>query len=273
MEVFDAHQHVGQLAHWLEGSKSGEKTASPEEMMEADIAVRLKVMADNGIDKAIVMPTFGYPQPDGIKDTQKVNNAIAAFRDRDPARFPIALGIVEPAHGERGLDEIDRIKNELKLQGIVWHHRFHGHYIDSPIMRPFLRRVSDLDLIPFIHTFDGVLEAPWRLEVLAEEFSNLIFVNLDPFSEFERSQEVFQIARRNENILFDTALAFAPHWLIERFIESLGSERLLFGSDLHSPPLSFNICTVLEDIRRANISEQDKNNILGGNLKRLFNLT
>ena len=69
-------------------------------------------MADNDVDQAIVIPSHAYLRPDGIADTRRVNDHIAAYREHDPKRFPAALGIVEPLYGARGLEEIDRLADE-----------------------------------------------------------------------------------------------------------------------------------------------------------------
>jgi hypothetical protein len=46
------------------------------------------------------------------KDTMRSNDTVAAYRRRDPERFPVACGTVEPLHGARSLGEIERMKHE-----------------------------------------------------------------------------------------------------------------------------------------------------------------
>ena len=141
-------------------------------------------------------------------------------------------------------------------------------------MRPILRRMAGLGLVPFIHTFAGCkLEAPWRLEVLANEFPEVVFVDLNPFTDFEQSQQVLQIGKRTRNILFDTTAVPWPDWFFRQVLETLGPERVVFGSDLYSPPFNYTWCRQLEELRRAGIPADDLRNILGGNIKRLFGLS
>src|SRR5207249_4467381 len=117
---------------------------------------------------------------DGIQATMRSNDTVAEYRQRDRQRFPVAAGIVEPLHGDRSLAELERIKHELGLEGVVWHNRFQGVAVDHPYMRPLLKKVSELGLVPFIHTnAESNMEAAWRLERLAHEFPELTFVALD----------------------------------------------------------------------------------------------
>jgi predicted TIM-barrel fold metal-dependent hydrolase len=271
VEVLDVHHHIGSLYHVLLGGQTQQDQAS----IDDEYGRRIRMMDDAGIAAAIVLPATGYDQPNGIQDTMRVNDAMAAYRARDPKRFPVAFGIVEPLHGMRGLEEMDRIHNELHLNGVVWHHRFQGVPIDAQIMRPMLQRLGDLGLIPFVHLISiSSMENPWRLERLAREFPHITFVALDAFSGADSGRAVLDLAERTENILFDTAVFFSGPTFLKGVVDAIGSHRLLFGSDVYAEP-SQVIATapvLLDMIRQADISEQDKANILGLNAKRLFGL-
>ncbi|MHB1252578.1 MAG: amidohydrolase family protein, partial [Candidatus Humimicrobiaceae bacterium] len=56
--------------------------------------------------------------------------------------------------------------------------------------------------------------------------------------------------------------------LIEEYVERVGSERLLFGSDMPWVDIRFHLAYILN----LNIGEMDKKNILGLNALKLFNL-
>jgi uncharacterized protein len=81
---------------------------------------------------ATVMPSLQYLRPHWIGDTPRVNDAIAAYRDRDDGSFPLAFGTTEPLHEEAiAREEICRAVDDRGLNGIVWHHRFHGMFLDD----------------------------------------------------------------------------------------------------------------------------------------------
>jgi predicted TIM-barrel fold metal-dependent hydrolase len=264
MEIFDIHHHLGAL--------TGGSLQEGDGWEERDYANRVRIMDTNGVTTAAILAATGYIQADGIKDTMRCNDTVAAYRKRDPARFPVACGIVEPLHGPRSLDELERMKHQLGLDGVVWHSRFQGVAVDHSLMRPLLRKVSELGLVPLVHTnAESNLEAVWRLERLALEFPELTFVSMDALTTNTNSQLALDIAKRTPNILFDTAHVRGPAY-VRQFVEAVGSARLIFGSLFYSYPASYEHCATLNEIKAAKISDQDLANILALNAKRLFKL-
>ena len=135
----------------------------------------------------------------------RVNDGMAEYRAGDPEHFPVALGTVEPLHGERSLEEIDRCKHELGLDGLSWHPRLQGVFLDNPWMRPYLKRMSELGLVPILHcNAESKMEASWRLQKLAFEFPELTFLAFDSFWSYERSMETLHLAAHTPNVLWDT---------------------------------------------------------------------
>jgi predicted TIM-barrel fold metal-dependent hydrolase len=237
---------------------------------DRDYANRMRIMEANGVALAAILAATGYIQAEGIKDTMRCNDTVAAYRKRDPTRFPVACGTVEPLHGARSLYELERIKYELHLEGVVWHNRFQGVAVDHSLMRPLLRKVSELRLVPLLHTnAESNMEAVWRLERLALEFPELTFVAMDALTTNVNSQLALDIAKRTPNILFDTAHVRGSRY-VRQFVESIGSHRLLFGSLFYSYPASYQHCATLEEIKEAEISDDDKENIFSRNAKQLF---
>ncbi len=264
MEIFDVHHHLGSL--------TGGSLQEGAEWQERDYSNRVRMMQANGVAMAAILAATGYIQADGIKDTMRCNDTVAAYRKRDPERFPVACGTVEPLHGVRSLGELERMKHELKLDGVVWHHRFQGVAVDHALMRPLLKKVSELGLVPVIHTnAESNMEAVWRLERLAVEFPELTFLALDALTTNANSQLALDIAKRTPNILFDTAHVRGSNY-VRQFVETVGSDRLLFGSLFYSYPPSYEHSATLEEIKAAKIGEPDKANILSLNAKKLFKL-
>jgi hypothetical protein len=264
MEIFDIHHHLGSL--------TGGSLQEGVGWQERDYNNRVRIMQANGVTMSAILAATGYIQADGIKDTMRCNDTVAVYRKRDPERFPVACGTVEPLHGARSLDELERMKHDLHLEGVVWHNRFQGVAVDHQLMRPLLKKVSELGLVPIVHTnAESNLEAVWRLERLALEFPELTFVAMDALTTNVNSQIVLDIAKRTPNILFDTAHVRSSSY-VRQFVETVGSHRLVFGSLFYSYPASYERCAVLEEVKEAKISDEDKANILWLNAKRLFRL-
>jgi uncharacterized protein len=264
MEIFDIHHHLGSL---IGGSLQDE-----EGWQDRDYANRVRIMQANGVTMSAILAATGYIQADGIKDTMRSNDTVAAYRKRDPNRFPVACGTVEPLHGARSLDELERIKHELHLEGVVWHNRFQGVAIDHQLMRPLLKKVGQLGLVPLVHTnAESNMEAVWRLERLALEFPEITFLAMDALTTNVNSQLTLDIAKRTPNILFDTAHVRSSAY-VRQFVETAGSHRLVFGSLFYSHPASYERCATLQEVKEARISEQDLANILWRNARKLFRL-
>lgn len=264
MEIFDIHHHLGSL--------TGGSLQEEPGWQDRDYSNRVRIMEANGVTHSAILAATGYIQADGIKDTMRSNDTVAAYRKRDPKRFPVACGTVEPLHGARSLGELERIKHELQMEGVVWHNRFQGVAVDHQLMRPLLKKVSELGLVPLVHTnAESNLEAVWRLERLALEFPELTFVAMDALTTNTNSQLALDIAKRTPNILFDTAHIRGSGY-VRQFVEAVGSHRLVFGSLFYSYPASYEHCATLEEVKAAKISEEDKANILSLNVKKLFRL-
>jgi len=264
MEIFDIHHHLGSL--------SGGSLQEEPGWQDRDYANRVRIMEANGVAMSAILAATGYIQADGIKDTMRSNDTVAAHRKRDPKRFPVACGTVEPLHGVRSLAELERMKHELHLDGVVWHNRFQGVAIDHQLMRPLLKKVRELKLVPLVHTnAESNMEAVWRLERLALEFPELIFVAMDALTTNVNSQLVLDIAKRTPNILFDTAHVRSSSY-VRQFVETVGSHRLIFGSLFYSHPASYERCATLEEVKGAQINDQDMANILSLNARKLFRM-
>ena len=264
MEICDIHHHLGSL--------SGGSLQAGEGWMDKDYASRVAMMDENKIDFVGLLAATGYIQADGIEATKRSNDTIALYRNRDRKRFPIAAGIVEPLHGAASLGEIERIKHELRLDGLVWHNRFQGVAVDHEFMRPLLKKAAEVGLVPFVHTnAESNMEAGWRLERLAREFPQLTFIAMDALHGNAHGGMVLEIAKRTPNIIWDNSGARSAGF-IRRFVEEAGSGKLVLGSTYYSAPPSYKRNHALDLILEAGLRQEDLENVLALNVKRLFGL-
>jgi predicted TIM-barrel fold metal-dependent hydrolase len=267
-DIFDCHHHVGDVSAFLGDYLTEDGRAA--EPGEIEVKRRLAIMDAGGVRQAAVIPGHGYERPNGIADTRAVNDAIAAYRDGAPARFPVAIGIVEPLHGAASLPEIDRCRAELGLAGISFHTRFQGASMDSPWVLRFVERMGEVGLVPVLHAMtESPDEALWKCAGVAKAFPDLPMLVLDAFSTFEGTKECTDVAGACPNLLFDTSLSYNFDF-IEAFALRFGSERVVFGTDLYSPPLGRRISHLVPQILESSLPDAGKAAILGGNARRLF---
>jgi hypothetical protein len=270
--VLDAHHHCGSVMDAL-GGPHALGDLSPEEWERLEWETRERVMAGNDVDQAIVIPSHAYLRPDGLADTRRVNDHIAAYRERDPGRFPAALGIVEPLYGARGLEEIDRLADEGRWRGVSIHTRFQGVTTDSPWVSRHVGHMAERGLVPFVHAYaETTQESLWQVDRLAADHPDVTMIVLDPFSGHEQTRQCFDVAERRPNLLFETALSYTFKF-IEDFAVALGSHRVVYGSDLYSYPLHIERSHLLEQIRASDrLSDSDRAAILGGNARSALGL-
>lgn len=270
--VLDVHHHVGSAFRALGGDVEPTPGMSREAHIQKELDSRLEIMDRGGVEQAIVIPGHGYERARGIADTRAENDAIAAYRDRLPERFPAAVGIVEPRDGAASLDELTRCREELGLAGISFHTRFQGVSLDSQWIRTYCEHMATLKLVPVIHAMDETPEESlWKLAVLARELSDTPVLALDAFGSYEATRQCFFIAEVAPNIVFDTSLSYNFDF-IEDFSMKFGAARVVFGTDLYSHPVGRRISHILGQILESELSDEAKRAILAGNARRLFGL-
>jgi len=267
-DVFDCHHHVGDVREFLSGDIAGVAPGIDEERRR-----RIAIMDAGGVSQAAVIVGHGYPRPRGLEDTRAVNDAIAAYRDADPRRFPVAIGVVEPLYMDAGLAEVVRCRDELRLAGLSFHARFQGVSMDNPWIRRYIDRMAQVGLVPLLHAMtESSDEALWKVGLIAGSFPDVAMLVLDAFSTFEGTKEATTVADRHPNLLFDTSLAYNADF-IELFADRFGADRVVFGTDLYSPPVGRRISHVLAQLLESDLSDADKALIVGGNARRLFGLS
>jgi predicted TIM-barrel fold metal-dependent hydrolase len=268
-DVFDVHHHVGRAFDAL-GGELADAAAEAPDAARVELAERLRIMDEGGIRQALVIPGHAYLRPNGLADTRRVNDGIAAYRDATPERFPVACGVVEPRDGPHAFDEIERIKSELGLVAISFHTRFQGVSIDSQWILRYLGRMGELGLVPIVHAMDDTPEESlWKLASIARSLPDLTIVALDAFSSFEATRQCFFVADVAPNVVFDTSLSYNFD-SIEDFAMRFGPERVVFGTDLYSWPVGRRVSHLLPQIVECGLPREAKAAILGGNARRLL---
>lgn len=277
-DIFDVHQHVGST-----GSAHG--LVRDDQMHGAgldqnEISNRLSFMDAVGIRQSLAIPGHAYNRAQGARATMAQNDAIAAYRDANPGRFPIGIGVVEPLDEQAAVDEVVRMADELGLRGISFHTEYQGVTIDSPWMMKIIEKMIDKGIMPLIHASNVVLhEALWRLAKVARAFPETTILALEPFYTFEGIQQCSFIADVAPNIIFDTA-SCAEIGSMLALAKEIGADRIVYGSQYYSatrpyganpvPPKGKIILDAI--LATDKLDDPEKAAILGGNARRIFEL-
>ena len=243
--VIDFHGHVG---NW----ESVAMLDEPSPMLHA--------MDAAGVDRACVFNIF---HPDG----RRANDSTAAFVARHPDRF-IGFAYVSPMMPETIEAKLTRAIDDLGLQAIKIYPPYTVFPLDHEAWHAIFAFAQERGLVILSHTDDGALSEPRKLGTAAERFPGATFVsghsgNIEPF----RTQAI-EMARVHDNFYLETCSTYRQPGVIEKLVAGAGSDRVLFGSD---QPL-MDPRTQLGKIITADLTDEEKRQVIGGNARRLLEL-
>jgi predicted TIM-barrel fold metal-dependent hydrolase len=281
--VVDVHQHLShdslsqehQRLHVernvvFEGPRRHASPANIEAKMAAELENRLTALDEDHVQGAVIIPIHGYLRPGGTCDTAAMNDAVAGYRAKAPARFVAAVGVVEPIHGPAGYSEIERCRDELGFVGIS----LHGQVpTNSILMKRLVGRIGEAGLIPFIHNYGTYNETLAQVESVARDFPDLPMLVLDAFHDRAQVSLVPEVAERCQNLYFDLSSSACFEVLGLPQVRKVGAHRFLYGSNMHSLPLNTKpLGRLKQSILDSDLTVTEKSAILAGNAKRLLRL-
>jgi predicted TIM-barrel fold metal-dependent hydrolase len=267
--VLDVHTHIGSYDRAEDGITRYQPSDPP-----VDYQQRVETMNENGIDEAIPLPGPQYDRSQGAAGTSKLNDAMKRITERHE-RFVGPVGIVEPTHGENAIDELHRL-NEEGFVGVMFQHQMQGVALDAPPSVECLKTADELGLVPFIHCYSP--EYPYehlnKLDHVAHIFDNpaIIIDTLASYFTTSGSNQVVELGQEYETLYFETSLMFSLGRLVEQLVAELGADRLLFGSDFATRPLTYRQSADLFQVKTAHITEDERERILERNAHRILDI-
>ncbi len=247
---FDVHCHIGM-------------TVSRSPVVGQSIGKCLARMASAGVIGAIPCPTAGSPQARGVLDTCAQHATIASACQLYPERFPIGLGIAEVRHERAGVDELERAMQVDGLVGFMCHPGLSGHSLGAEL-HDFLEVVAMHNGLCLLHQAGSTR----NIAAYARRFPSVTFV-IGHVS-MNKAGHLDAIAQCGacENIWFDVAQkpeSADSSWDLAHLVNALGSERVLFGSDL--PYYDFRL--VQAQIESGKLDEETEERVAYRNAVRL----
>jgi uncharacterized protein len=247
--IIDVHSHIGRTV------TNG---------LGQDVETWLAKMDQAGIDQAIISVAAGGIQAEGLADTRRANDVIAAAVKKHPERFPVGLASVEVRHGKAGIGEVRRAL-EIGLKGLVFHTAFEGFGLDSPVFEELLSALGDGQALVLLHATTDSRSDLRAIGRVADRFPHLFFIAGHPvFTEEQRAQCV-RAVKSNANLNLDLAYQADPA-TTEYFVREVGAARTFFGSDAPY----FEPVQVIRSIEAAAISNGERELIFHDNARRLI---
>jgi predicted TIM-barrel fold metal-dependent hydrolase len=225
----------------------------------------ISTMDECGVERSVVLNVV-------TKESQHEN--VLRFAKETNSDRVIAFGSVLPG-SVYALEYVWKISDE-GLKGIKFHPALQRKYADDEQYFPIYDLARALNLIVVFHvgfdySFPGELNAsPESMVKIARNFPGLRIVAAH-LGGLKMAEDVLEAVAKKADIYMDTAYCADP-WLdkglLKEIIRKHGAERILFGSDYpwHLPSQEISL------IRSLDISEDEKQMILGGNAERLLGM-
>jgi len=237
-------------------------------------------MKKAGIDMGVVL---SFAPDNQLKNMNFWTVAITSPKKSKPANYPMLLPFVSISPTMKGRTPVEELEQRLKwgMRGVKIHPVAQKFSPDDERLKPVYRWLVEHDLPITAHSGKNIIEdeyaaygEPNRWLGVLEEFPKLKLVLAHLGNGFW--DQAVDISKKYAHVMFDTAVAVSyidsdstldDNEAVD-LIKTIGSDRILFGSDYPW----INPSGDIERIKGLNISEHHKTLILGENAARLFKL-
>jgi predicted TIM-barrel fold metal-dependent hydrolase len=131
-----------------ERNRDPQAKAKPATQRLQNIEMALRHMDECGVDMAmIMMPGWSVA---GIEVCKILNNGLAKVAKEYPGRF-LPMAAVPFIEGQRSIEELGRVGNDLGLKGVSILTNQRGIRLDDEQLKPFFKKVGQLGLPLVVH--------------------------------------------------------------------------------------------------------------------------
>lgn len=243
--IIDCHAHMG-LVYGVS-------------IPNGDAVGMLQVMDRENIEAVFCSPHSA------LFDPGAGNSEIESVMRKYPGRF-YGYYTYNPNYPDKylaHLDDVLRIKGYIGFK-ILPH--YHGYALDGEAYQELLKFADRNSLVVLCHTWGGSpLNGPEQVQAILRKYTNLIFIM--GHSAPGECDKAIETARKYANVYLDLCDIHRHSGIVDKFVQSVGADRVLFGTDI--PWYDPNYC--LGSILFSRISDLDKYKIIYGNGKILIN--
>ncbi len=255
--IIDAFAHVGPtLANYDDILRPLCDTTTPEKL--------IAVLDQHGIDMAIVRPPRWVGGSTFDPTYERANAAVRDATTRFPRRL-IGYGRVNPHWGQAAIDEAHRCLENYGMRGLMLDPEWENfNPTDRTRVYPLIELAKGRNVPVMFHS--GYHPAqPILFWDLAQAFPSVPIILAHMGQRL--TADAMIVGQRAKNIYLETS----DHmYFLQASIKALGADRVLFGTNL---PFSAPEAEKLKITLRSNISEKEKEMVLGGSAARLHGLS
>ena len=222
-----------------------------------------------GVDKALT-----WLQPAYFPNVEAGNTLVYEATQKFPDRI-LGFGWADPHFGlDAAKGQVRRCVEEYGFYGVKLNGAQNRFYIDSQNMAlPIIVEIANTGTILAFHIGTDAYEAthPFRLAKIARIFpeTKILCVHMGGVAFHDLSDAAIEVAQECPNITLVGSGVRAVNIL--KAIKTLGAERVCFGSDTPFALMHVELA-MYEALMRDEITESERDLILGGNIKRLFGI-
>ena len=243
--IFDAHAHFGDMS-----VHSGRVMYAP---------AMLETMDALGVNQLALSSNISLAG-DVYFGNEQMKEVVSAY----PERF---YGYVTVHPQYPYLDMLNSYVSCPNILGVKIHAMYHGVSIDNEMYLDAYDFANQRELPVLFHTWGpGEVSAVTKI---AKEYPHLkAIIAHSAFTSYSAKLAVIDAMHRYDNVYADTTISITYDGALEWIVERIGSDRLLYGSDMPC----FDCRQELGRVLLSKLSDGEKEKILGLNAKKLFNL-
>ena len=268
--IIDSHVHICEPPH--DGSRlsrtniDGSRVQWSDTRADAALDRLIEAMDGNGIDRALIMGLEGIVSNEYLGEVVAADPRLTGFAWVEDPKRPEAVGELEAAVLDHG------------LSGLKLHPGLHSFAPNQPEVVPLIRRAAELGVPVLIHCY------PWppghyennrphhidSLKKVVPEATVIVGhmgqVNYHDMLVLARQEGVY--AETSWGLTLMAELNGLDYTV--KFLRRMGVENVVYGSDWFGP--NGEMERQLGLIERLNLTQAEKDLILGGNISRIMGL-
>jgi uncharacterized protein len=243
--IVDGHVHIGKSARLQIG---------------VDATMLLRIADELLIDKLCCTDLTAL-----FYDMHEGNRLLHAEMQRFPDRILGYASLHSTRFGLEAIDEIRRCRNDYGMHGLKIYSTPEMSIAESAMI-PILETCAELKMPVLAHT------TPAECEYLMTRVPEVNFIMAhaggQPYAHGDWNRAIM-VAQKFPNLYLDTACSTVDSGFVEKCVEALGAERIIFGTDI---PL-LDPWPQLAKVAETRLTNEQRSLVMGGNILRLMGVS
>ena len=226
----------------------------------------LRAMDENEIDKALIMGLEGIISNGHLGEVVSQSSRLEGF-----------AWVTDPKQPE-SVEELETAVKEYDLIGLKLHPSLHDFVPSDPAIRPLIEKTVELNVPTLIHSYPWppgyyFNNLPYHIDLLKKRVPEAVIVvghmghlNYNDLLVIARQSGVY--AESSWGLTLMAELNGLDY--VVKYLRRIGVDNVVYGSDWFGP--NGEMERQLELIEKLDLTREEKDKILGGNISQILNL-